>query len=240
MQISVALQRVSDKQLVAKDTVLLIAPAVFALLKYCNTPGNILAVHVPLKFGKPSEINVDSIQQSSMAKDDGSFDNKTLRELQWKNLLYMNNTSTQLTLCPGQVTAEEIVAKQRQKALFEKENIPLAIMPSTAPPPPLSPSKQQPHQQQEEEEPDLNDMQADEINDEQPATIVPTPMAPATKGNKRGRGKSKQPVQKKTPVAGQKRTQQQSASPSAIQKDAKRAKKSSDPIIDTGLIASAA
>ena len=268
LQLSVALQLVCEKQLVSRDTVLLIAPAVFALIKYCNKPGNILVKNLPLKFGQPSEINVDTHQQSSMAKDDGTFDNKTLRELQWKNLLYMNNSEAQLTLCPGQVTAEDISSKQQQSLLSitaNKENIPpLAIMPSPTttttttrtptttsggPAPSASSKQQQPDLHGIDQEFELNDIDADDIQDivvptmhppppPPPAAVVPPPPKPKQRKNKQQQQPAKKPA-----TTSQKRSAPTSGSPSAAasQKNTKRAKKSLDAtIVDGALIASTA
>ena len=112
-QLSAALQRVCGQKLVDADTILLIAPALFALLEYSNRNSNILTKNLPLAFAEPIEMPIDNNQAICLAKDDGTLDNKILRCLQMENLQYMNNAK-QLPLCPGIISSQDLFARQDQ------------------------------------------------------------------------------------------------------------------------------
>ena len=107
-QLSAALQRVCSQKLVDGDTILLIAPALFALLEYSNRNSNILTKNLPLAFGEPIEMPIDSNQAICLAKDDGTLDNKILRSLQMENLQYMNSAK-QLPLCPAIMSSQDLI-----------------------------------------------------------------------------------------------------------------------------------
>ena len=130
-QLSAALQRVCGQKLVDADTILLIAPALFGLIEYCNRKSNILTKNLPLAFAEPIEIPIDNNQAICLAKDDGTLDNKTLRSLQIENLQYMKSAK-QLPLCPGIISSQDLFARQdhHQHQLTmgdDKENHPPSI-----------------------------------------------------------------------------------------------------------------
>ena len=143
-QLSAALQRIAGQKLSDADTILLIAPALFGLIEYCNRKSNILTKNLPLAFAESVEVPIDNNQAVCLARDDGTLDNKTLRSLQLENLQYMN-TAKQLPLCPGIVRSHDLQLSIEDHAV-DKENIhpiesgsQLAI--EAAPlPPPLSPT----------------------------------------------------------------------------------------------------
>ena len=112
-QLSAALQRVCGQKLVDADTILLIAPALFALIEYSNRNSNILTKNLPLAFAEPIEMPIDNNQAICLAKDDGTLDNKILRCLQMENLQYMNSAK-QLPLCPGIISSQDLFARQDQ------------------------------------------------------------------------------------------------------------------------------